>query len=148
MPARARRWPTWWCGARGPRGPPSRSGGRDAAVPARRGPARPAPELIAAGFELENAAAPVLHRGMNLADIAHVLDLDSAGVIPPHAARRLLALLLEAMDITAADFPYDPAHGEPYSSRERYFAGRAGDVAGWLHAGRPRREAVRVAFRL
>ncbi len=109
---------------------------------------RPAPELIAAGFELENAAAPVLHRGMNLADIAHVLDLDSAGVIPPHAARRLLALLLEAMDITAADFPYDPAHGEPYSSRERYFAGRAGDVAGWLHAGRPRREAVRVAFRL
>ena len=47
-----------------------------------------------------------------------------------------------------SDFPYDPANGEPYNSRERYFVSRAGDVAGWLHAGRPRREAVRVAFRL
>jgi argininosuccinate lyase len=117
--------------------------------PAAGPPAGPAaPELIAAGFELENAGAPVLHRGMNLADIAHLLDLAATGVIPPDAARRLLALLLATMDIPASDFPYDPANGEPYNSRERYFVSQAGDVAGWLHAGRPRREAVRVAFRL
>ena len=85
---------------------------------------------------------------MNLADLAHLLDLASAGVIPPDAARRLLALLLEVVEIPAGDFPYDPANGEPYNSRERYFVSRVGDVAGWLHAGRPRREAVRVAFRL
>ena len=108
----------------------------------------PAPELIAAGFELENADAPVLHHGMNLADIAHLLDLAATGVIPPDAARRLLALLLATLDIPASDFPYDPANGEPYNSRERYFVSQAEDVAGWLHAGRPRREAVRVAFRL
>ena len=108
----------------------------------------PAAELIEAGFELENADAPVLHHGMNLADLAHLLDLASAGVIPPDAARQLLALLLEVMQIPARDFPYDPANGEPYNSRERYFVSRTGDVAGWLHAGRPRREAVRVAFRL
>ena len=108
----------------------------------------PAVELIEAGFELENADAPVLHHGMNLADLAHLLDLASAGVIPPEAARQLLALLLEVMQIPARDFPYDPANGEPYNSRERYFVSRVGDVAGWLHAGRPRREAVRVAFRL
>jgi len=108
----------------------------------------PAEELIAAGFELENADAPLLHHGMNLADLAHVLDLASAGVIPPGAARRLLALLLDTMDIPAGDFPYDPASGELYNSRERYFVSQAGDVAGWLHAGRPRREALRVAFRL
>ena len=112
-------------------------------------PAGPAaPELIAAGFELENADAGILHRGMNLADIAHLLDLGTTGVIPPDAARRLLALLLATMDIPASEFPYDPANGEPYNSRERYFVSQAGDVAGWLHAGRPRREAVRVAFRL
>ena len=112
-------------------------------------PAGPAaPELIAAGFELENADAGILHRGMNLADIAHLLDLGATGVIPPDAARRLLALLLATMDIPASEFPYDPANGEPYNSRERYFVSQAGDVAGWLHAGRPRREAVRVAFRL
>jgi argininosuccinate lyase len=108
----------------------------------------PAPELIAAGFELENADAPLLHHGMNLADLAHVLDLAGAGVIPAEAARTLLALLLETLVTPAEEFPYEPGYGEPYNSRERYFAGRAGDVAGWLHAGRPRREALRVAFRL
>ena len=108
----------------------------------------PAAELIAAGFALENADAPVLHHGINLADLAHLLDLSSAGVIPPAAARRLLALVLDAIAMPAGEFPYDPAHGEPYNSRERFFAGRAGDVAGWLHAGRPRREAIRIAFRL
>ena len=127
---------------------------RPAAAPVRIRPAAgppvgpPAAELIEAGFELENADAPVLHHGMNLADLAHLLDLASAGVIPPDAARRLLALLLEVIAIPARDFPYDPANGEPYNSRERYFVSRVGDVAGWLHAGRPRREAVRVAFRL
>ncbi|MDR0345658.1 MAG: argininosuccinate lyase, partial [Nocardiopsaceae bacterium] len=108
----------------------------------------PAAELIAAGYELENADAPLLHHGINLADLAHLLDFGSAGVIPPAAARRLLALVLEVMELPAASFPYDPAYGEPYNSRERYFAERAGDTAGWLHAGRPRREAIRVAFRL
>ena len=108
----------------------------------------PAAELIDAGFDLENADAPILHHGMNLADLAHLLDLASARVIPPDAARCLLALLLEVIEIPAGEFPYDPANGEPYNSRERYFVSRVGDVAGWLHAGRPRREAVRVAFRL
>ena len=121
------------------------TGARPAAGPPA-GP--PAAELIEAGFELENADAPILHRGMNLADLAHLLDLAAAGIIPPDAARRLLELLLEVMDVPASDFPYDPANGEPYNSRERYFVSRAGDMAGWLHAGRPRREAVRVAFRL
>jgi argininosuccinate lyase len=116
----------------------------DAGPPA--GP--PAAELIAAGFALETADAPLLHHSINLADIAHVLDLGCAGVIPPAAARRLLALLLETLQIPAEQFPYDPAYGELYNSRERYFTGQAGDVAGWLHAGRPRREAVRIAFRL
>ncbi len=120
---------------------------------ARSGPAGPpvgppAAELIDAGFALENADAPILHHGMNLADLAHLLDLASASVIPPEAVRSLLALLLEVIEIPADEFPYDPANGEPYNSRERYFVSRVGDVAGWLHAGRPRREAVRVAFRL
>jgi argininosuccinate lyase len=108
----------------------------------------PAPELIEAGFALENADAPLLHAGLNLADLAHVLDLRSRGVIPPDAARALLGVLLEASAMSAEEFPYDPAFGEPYNCRERWFSGRIGDVAGWLHAGRPRREAVRVALRL
>ena len=61
---------------------------------------------------------------------------------------QLVARAARAMRHHAEDFPYDPAFGEPYNSRERYFAARLGDDAGWLHAGRPRREAVRIALRL
>lgn len=107
-----------------------------------------APELIASGFELENADAPILHRGFNLADIAHVLDLSRRGIIPESAERALLSLLLEVDEIDAADFPYAPEFGESYNSRERFFVDRIGDVAGWLHAGRPRREAARISLRL
>ena len=108
----------------------------------------PAPELVESGFAIENADAGFLHGGLNLADIAHVLDLARRGIVPPAAERALLGLLLEVTGIAAKDFPYDPEFGEPYNSRERFFVARIGDVAGWLHAGRPRREAARVALRL
>jgi argininosuccinate lyase len=108
----------------------------------------PAQELIDSGFALENADAPLLHDGLNLADLAHVIDLHGRQVIPPEATSALLSVLLTAASTPAAEFPYDPAYGEPYNSRERYFMERIGDAAGWLHAGRPRREAVRIALRL
>ncbi|MEA2702245.1 MAG: argininosuccinate lyase, partial [Actinomycetota bacterium] len=80
------------------------------------GPARemngPARELIESGFTLENADAPLLHHGLNLADIAHVLDLRSRGVVPDEPARQLLDLLLEVHAMPAEDFPYDPSFGE------------------------------------
>jgi argininosuccinate lyase len=107
-----------------------------------------APELVDSGFALENADAPFLHAGLNLADIAHVLDLLRRGLVPRSAARKLLRLLLDVQQMTAEDFPYDPAFGEPYNSRERFFVAEIGPVAGWLHAGRPRREAARIALRI
>jgi argininosuccinate lyase len=118
--------------------------------PRRSGPPTtgPAPELVDSGFALENDDAPFLHEGLNLADMAHVLDLLRRRIIPTDAARAILALLLEVHQRPAEEFPYDPAYGEPYTSRERYFVERLGNVAGWLHAGRPRREAARIALRL
>jgi argininosuccinate lyase len=103
---------------------------------------------VDSGFALENADAPFLHAGLNLADIAHVLDLLRRGIVPGRAARDLLRLLLQVQATDAEDFPYDPDFGEPYNSREHFFVERLGDVAGWLHAGRPRREATRIALRL
>jgi argininosuccinate lyase len=111
--------------------------------------AGPAEELIEAGFALEVGDAPYLHRGLNLADMAHVLMLAEAGIVPPEPTKRLLSLLLEVhRDIPADRFPYDPRFGDAYNSRERFFIDRLGNDAGWLHAGRPRREAGRVALRL
>lgn len=110
--------------------------------------AGPAQELIDSGFALENADAPFLHEGLNLADIAHVLDLLRREIVPAAAARDLLRLLLEVQQMAVEDFPYNPEFGEPYNSRERFFVERLGKVAGWLHAGRPRREAARIALRI
>ncbi len=110
--------------------------------------AAPAQELIDAGFAWEIADAPLLHGGLNLADLGHVLDLHQRGIIPDRPAADLLAELLIAYSTPAEEFPYDAQFGEPYNSRERLFAERLGNTAGWLHAGRPRREAARVALRI
>jgi argininosuccinate lyase len=108
----------------------------------------PAPELVEAGYALELADAPLLHHGLGLADLAHVLALREAGVLPPQAAGDLLATVLELLDIPAEQFPYDVAYGDAYNSREHELERRLGSVAGWLHTGRTRREAGRIAFRL
>ncbi|MDQ2959444.1 MAG: lyase family protein [Candidatus Dormibacteraeota bacterium] len=108
----------------------------------------PAPELLEAGFGLEIADARVLHRGLTVADIAHVLELAEQGVVPHLEAVRLLAALVGLLDIAAQDFPYDPRFGDAYNSRERELDRQLGTTAGWLHTGRTRREALRIATRL
>jgi argininosuccinate lyase len=108
----------------------------------------PAPELIEAGYELELMDAPLLHPGLGLADLAHVLELLDQQVIPRPQGSALLRTLLDLLDVPAEDFPYDPVYGDAYNSRERELERRLGTVAGWLHTGRTRREAGRIAFRL
>jgi argininosuccinate lyase len=111
-----------------------------------RGPTTPAaPELVGAGFGYESRGAATLHDGLNRADLAHVLDLLDRGIIPRPAAVALLRVILDA---SVDAIGYDPRDGEPYNSRERAFEAKIGSAAGWLHAGRPRREATRLAFRL
>ena len=107
-----------------------------------------APELIDAGFAVEVADAPLLHSQLGIADLAHVLALTKRGVIPAEGGRRLVGALLEAHRIPVEQFPYDPRYGEVYNCRERWLAERIGRDAGWLHAGRPRREAIRIAMRI
>ena len=79
----------------------------------------PAQELIDAGFAWEIADAPLLHHGLNVADLGHVLDLRSRGLIPEPAAAELLRVLLDAYRTDPADFPYEASSGEVYNSRER-----------------------------
>lgn len=108
----------------------------------------PTPELVEAGYALEVGDAPLLHHGLGLADLAHLLMLGEAGVVPAPAVAALLATILEWVDMPADAFPYDALYGDAYNSRERELERRHGAVAGWLHTGRTRREAGRIAFRL
>lgn len=108
----------------------------------------PSNRLVETGYSLEIADAPFLHRGLTLADLAHVLELESIGLIPRQAATRLCRELLTILDTDAEAFPYDPLYGDAYNSRERYLEAALGDTAGWLPTGRTRREAGRIAFRI
>jgi argininosuccinate lyase len=107
-----------------------------------------APELIAGGFAVEIADADLLHQWLDLADLAHVLVLADREVLPAGPARSLLSALLLCHRTPVSEIGYDPARGEIYNCREDWLVARIGDDAGWLHAGRPRREAVRIALRL
>src|SRR5688572_8124657 len=118
-------------------GPPP--GYLGAGGPIRRGPA---PELVEAGYSLELADAPLLSRGLGLADLAHVVALDA---IPEADRRELLTALVELLD---EDLEVDARYGDLVNVRERALEQRVGSAAGWLNAGRSRREAGRVAFRI
>jgi argininosuccinate lyase len=108
----------------------------------------PAPELVEAGYRLETDDAPLLHRGLSLADLAHQVALVEAGAVPSGVNGSLVAALLDLVDSDPAEFPYDPIYGDAYNSRERELERTLGRAAGWLHLGRTRREAGRIAFRM
>jgi argininosuccinate lyase len=108
----------------------------------------PAPELVEAGYALETGDAPLLHRGLTLADLAHLVELTDCGALRADEAAPLCAALLGLLDTPAAEFPYDPVYGDAYNSRERELERALGPAAGRLHLGRTRREAGRIAFRL
>src|SRR4051794_4575166 len=127
----ARTWPLRGGGGdAGPRamGDDERGGG--AGDPPRAGWVEPvsryAPELVDGGFAVEVADAPLLHDGLNVADVAHVLVLRERGLIPESAARALLGVLRDAVATPWSEFGYDPAHGEVYNCRERRFAAAIG----------------------
>lgn len=110
---------------------------------------RPAPELVASGYAQEVAHGPRLARAMSWADTAHAVALAEAGGIDAPTAATLLDGLRELDAIPAADFPWDPELGDAFNSREAELTRRVGKAAaGWLSAGRPRRESFRVAVRL
>jgi argininosuccinate lyase len=108
-----------------------------------------AEELVAGAFAAESAHGPRLAHGLSLADLAHAVALVEGGDLRGDDARALLRGLLELHEIPGAAFPWDPALGDAFNSREAELERRVGrSAAGWLSAGRPRREAFRVGLRL
>jgi argininosuccinate lyase len=106
-------------------------------------------ELVAAAYAAESAHGPRLARGLSLADLAHAVALVEGGDLHGDDAGALLRGLLELHSIPGDAFPWDPAAGDAFNSREAELERRVGRAAaGWLSAGRPRREAFRVGLRL
>ncbi len=134
----------------------------------------PSQELISSAYRLELESAPVLMPELVLADLAHILVLRDTGLIPGAAGTDLLGALLELQDAGPARscsdalerhgaggngaghddrarsvaVRLDPAVGDLVMNREAWLRERIGRTAGYLLVGRPRREAVTVAFHL
>jgi argininosuccinate lyase len=108
----------------------------------------PAQELVNSANTLEVSYAPMLYEGMSLADIAHVIMLMETEIVPRALGLELLGVLLEADRIPAPEFPLDPAWGDVYKNRERYVNQSVPEAGGWLRAGRARREATNIGYRL
>lgn len=108
----------------------------------------PAPELMQAAFRLELADAPILWRGLSLADLAHIVMLREMEIAPAAASARLLRLLLELHDLSLSEFSLNPALEDVYSNREAWLRKHDEDAAGWMGAGRPRREPATIAYRI
>ena len=108
-----------------------------------------APELVAAGHGVEIAQAGPLAAALSTADLAHAVALSEGGAIDVPTAAALIGGLLDLDAIPADQFPWDATRGDAFNSREHELRRRVGPAAsGWLTAGRPRREAFRVALRL
>src|SRR6266513_2404706 len=106
-------------------------------------------ELVVAAYAAESAHGPRLARGLSLADLAHAVALVEGGDLSREDARSLLRGLLELHAIPGEEFPWDPSLGDAFNAREAELERRVGrSAAGWLSAGRPRREAFRVGLRL
>jgi argininosuccinate lyase len=106
-------------------------------------------ELVAAAYAAESAHGPRLAHALSLADLAHAVALVEGGGVSGGDARGLVRGLLELHAIPGDEFPWDPAAGDAFNAREAELERRVGrSAAGWLSAGRPRREAFRVALRL
>jgi argininosuccinate lyase len=107
----------------------------------------PAPELIASAYAREVGDAAILYEGMSLADMAHVVALVESDIIPHEAGSELLSALLQIHPSPPLDFSLDPARGDLYSNREAYLR-MLTSATGWLSAGRARREATTIGYRI
>jgi argininosuccinate lyase len=104
---------------------------------------------VSAAFAAESAHGPRLAHGLSLADLAHAVALVEGGDLSGDDPAALLRGLLELHEIPGDAFPWDPSLGDAFNAREAELERRVGrSAAGWLSAGRPRREAFRVAVRL
>ncbi|MBJ7333484.1 MAG: argininosuccinate lyase, partial [Thermoleophilia bacterium] len=111
--------------------------------------AGPSDELVRAGYGTEAAAGPALAVALSRSDLAHAIALIEGGALDPERGSELLRGLLELDAIAPHEFPWDPAVGDAFQNREKELTARVGSsAAGWLSAGRPRREPFRVALRL
>ena len=106
----------------------------------------PAPELINSAFTMEVNEGTLLYHGMSLADLAHAIMLIEIDVVPQESRAALLNALLDMHNLSVENIDFDNALVDVYTNRDHMLHERTPETAGWLHAGRPRREVSTLAY--
>ncbi len=105
----------------------------------------PSPALVDT-FRTELEYADVLFDGLSYADLAHALMLIEQGVIPEKPGHQLLRALVDLHKGGLMALRLDAKWGDLYNNRDAALEARLGATAGWIHAGRARREALTIAW--
>ena len=106
----------------------------------------PSEQLVATAFAQELEHQRGLFEGVGLADLAHTLVMQQAGVVPEAAARQLTRSLLK-LNQCPQSLEAAAAKGDLYTNREAWLQAQC-KAAGWLGVSRARREAITVAFHI
>ena len=105
-----------------------------------------APELVNSGFRMEVNDSELLYNGMSLADLAHAIMLIEIDLIPQDARCALISALLEMHSLPEDEIDFKNDLVDVYTNRTEMLYQRTPETAGWLQAGRPRREASTLAY--
>ena len=105
----------------------------------------PAPELVNSGFRMEVNDSKLLYNGMSLADLAHAIMLIEIDLIPQDARCALISALLEMHSLPEDEIDFKNDLVDVYTNRTEMLYQRTPETAGWLQAGRPRREVSTLA---
>lgn len=106
------------------------------------------PLLVDTAYLHDCEDADILMPYLTQANIGHLLVLTKGAILPVTNSKSIMDGLLKLKDYQLKDFTIDPKNGDIYNNYDIALKNIIGDEAGWLHAGRPRREAVNVAFLL
>ncbi|MHA2203797.1 MAG: argininosuccinate lyase [Candidatus Hodarchaeales archaeon] len=105
-----------------------------------------AKELIESAYTFECKEQKKFFHEIGSADIAHVLMLIEEGIIPFKDGKILLGALLELQKTNIAEIPLRVELGDIYNVRAGLLEEKIGQKAGWMHTGRPRREAINIGY--
>jgi argininosuccinate lyase len=105
-----------------------------------------AKELIESAYFFECNEQKIFFHEIGLADIAHVLMLIEEEIIPLKEGKILLGALLDLQKTNTNKLPLKAELGDIYNVRSGLLEEKIGYVAGWMHTGRPRREAINIGY--
>jgi len=107
----------------------------------------PAQSLIDSAYAHDVEQEKYLLEDLHVANLAHAVMLAEQDLIPSDALQELLPQLIKLVE-QGAEIELNPSYGDLYNCVDVFLKNRVGQHAGWLHTGRPRREAVNLSFLL